>query len=393
MIKYMRNPVHIRQVLGEKKQFIQGDMAIVYGGILAGCSFFGGYPITPATEIAEGMARLLPKVGGMYLQMEDEIASIASIIGASWGGAKSMTATSSPGFSLMMENYGYAAMTETPIVIVDVQRGGPSTGLPTLGSQGDMMQAKWGTHGDFAAIVLCPSTVQECLDLTIEAFNLAEKYQNPVCIMADGEIGHLREKIIIPDEQELHLVQRKTPEEIAAIDKNNGSIPSKIRGFPTFGKNYRRFITGLTHDECGFPATFNQLEHEKLIKRITSKVFDDREKITHVEKINLYDADIALVSYGASARPAEHAMQLARKEGIKVGLLRLKVVWPFPIHEIQNLSEQVNTIIVPEMNLGQIVHSVREYAAGNCTIISAPKIGGISHRPDEILSIVKKQRR
>ena len=392
MVKYVRNPVNIRRVLGEKIQFIQGDMAFVYGGILAGCSFFGGYPITPATEIAEGMARLLPRVGGMYLQMEDEIASIASVIGASWGGSKSMTATSSPGFSLMMENYGFAAMTETPIVIVNVQRGGPSTGLPTLGSQGDMMQSKWGTHGDFAAIALCPSTVQECLTMTIEAFNLAERYLNPVCIMADGEIGHLREKIIIPDEQSLHLIDRKTPEEMRIIEEKYGKSTLKIKGFPTFGNNYRKFITGLTHDEKGLPATFNQKEHEKLIRRITTKVTDDREKITIVEKINLYDADIAFVAYGASARAAEHAMYLARKEGIKAGLLRLQLVWPFPIQEVRNLSRQVDTIIVPEMNLGQIVHSVREYVDGNCKVIEAPKIGGISPHPEELLQIIKQKR-
>lgn len=384
MHRYQRNPNRIRKTLGNHVQFLQGDMACVYGGLLAGCSFFGGYPITPATEIAEGMARLLPKVGGMYLQMEDEIGSIAAIIGASWTGAKSMTATSSPGFSLMMENYGYAAMTETPCVIVNVQRGGPSTGLPTLGSQGDMMQARWGTHGDFEAIVLSPSTVQECLDLTIESFNLSEQYQTPVCLLMDGEIGYLHARIVIPDEERLSIIDRK--------QGNTRSNPiEKIPLFPTFGNGYCSFITGLTHDERGFPATFNQQDHEQLITRITSKITDDREKLTMVEKIGLDDADVAFVCYGASARPAEYTVKLARKNGIKAGLLRLKLIWPFPIQEIQKLSESVKTIIVPEMNLGQIVHSVREYSYGNCNVVSSPKIGGEAHHPKELMKILIRE--
>ena len=384
MQRYHRDPNRIRRVLGNSTQFLQGDMACVYGGILAGCSFFGGYPITPATEIAEGMSRLLPKVGGMYLQMEDEIGSIASIIGASWAGAKSMTATSGPGFSLMMENYGYAVMTETPCVIVNVQRGGPSTGLPTLGSQGDMMQVKWGTHGDFETLVLSPSTVQECLDLTIESFNLAERYRNPVFLMMDGEIGHLHERIIIPDEDTLSIIERKQGD--PRINPNE-----KIPLFPTFGKGYRSFVTGLTHNDQGLPATFDQQEHERLITRITHKITDDREKLTMVEKIGLDDADIAFVAYGASARPAAYAVNLARKKGIKAGLLRLKLIWPFPIKEIEQLSESVKTIVVPEMNLGQIVHPVQEYAQGNCTVISAPKIGGETHHPRELMKFLSME--
>lgn len=379
MQRYHRDPDRIRNVLGRNVQFLQGDMACVYGGILAGCSFFGGYPITPATEIAEGMARLLPKVGGMYLQMEDEIGSIAAIIGASWAGAKSMTATSGPGFSLMMENYGFASMTETPSVIVNVQRGGPSTGLPTLGSQGDMMQSRWGTHGDFEALVLSPSTVQECLDLTIKSFNLAEQYRAPVCLMMDGEIGYLHARIVLPDEENLHIINRKQGD---PRQHQNEIIPP----FPTFGNGYRTFVTGLTHDTRGLPATFDQQEHEKLISRITRKITNDREKLTMVEKIGLDDADIAFVSYGASARPAAYVVHQARKKGIKAGLLRLKLIWPFPIKEIQTLSETVKTIVVPEMNLGQIVHPVREYADGDCKVISAPKIGGETHHPRELMN-------
>jgi len=386
-MKFKRDPELIREVLGKKVQFILGDIACVYGGLLAGCSFFGGYPITPASEVAEGMARRLPRVKGTYIQMEDEIASIAAVIGAAWGGAKSMTATSGPGFSLMMENYGYAAMTETPCVIVNIQRTGPSTGQPTLGAQGDMMQAKWGTHGDFEAIALAPSTVQECMDFTIEAFNLAEKYRNPVCVMADGEMGHLRERVVIPDEKDMKIVNRVP----ATIDKkkfipftNSQTRKSKVPDFPTFGTGYHTYVTGLTHNEKGFPATDKQPDHEKLVKRITSKITDDLDKLTNVEKLNLDDAKTVFVTYGASARPAESAMEMARAKGKKVGMLRLKLVWPFPHKEIQKLANTVDKIIVPEMNLGQIVHPVREYAEGQCQVVSAPKIGGEMHLPIEL---------
>jgi len=391
-MKYERDPKRIRTVLGKKVQFILGDMACVYGGVLAGCSFFGGYPITPASEVAEGMARMLPRVGGTYIQMEDEIGSIAAVIGASWSGAKSMTATSGPGFSLMMENYGYAVMTETPCVIVNIQRTGPSTGQPTLGAQGDMMQVRWGTHGDFEAIALAPSTVQECMDFTVEAFNLAEKYRTPVCVMADGEIGHLRERVIIPDEKDMKLINRVP----ATIDKkkfipftNSQTRKSKVPDFPTFGTGYRTYVTGLTHNEKGFPATDKQKDHEKLIKRITSKITDDVDKLTWVEKLKLDDAKIAFVTYGASARPAESAMEVGRKKGIKVGLLRLKLVWPFPEKEIYKLAKQVDKIIVPEMNLGQIVHPIREFACNECEVVSAPKIGGEMHLPDELFKYLE----
>ena len=385
---YKRDPKRIREVLGKKVQFILGDMACVYGGLLAGCSFFGGYPITPASEVAEGMARLLPRIGGTYIQMEDEIGSIAAVIGAAWGGAKSMTSTSGPGFSLMMENYGFAAMTETPCVIVNVQRTGPSTGQPTLGAQGDMMQVRWGTHGDLEALAFAPSTVQECLDFTIDAFNLSEKYRNPACVMTDGEVGHLRERIIVPDEKDMKLIDRRP----ATINKNK-FIPftnsqtlknCKVPDFPTFGTGYRTYVTGLTHNEKGFPATDKQPDHERLVKRITEKISDDADKLVMVEKLNLDDANIAFVTYGATARPAESAMEMARKEGKKVGLLRLKLVWPFPEKVVEKLAKDVDKIIVPEMNLGQIVHPVKEISCKHCEVVSAPKIGGEMHLPMEL---------
>jgi len=386
---YKRDPKKIREVLGGKVQFLLGDMACVYGGILAGVSFFGGYPITPASEVAEGMARMLPRVGGTYIQMEDEIGSIAAVIGASWGGARSMTATSGPGFSLMMENYGFGVMTETPCVIVNVQRTGPSTGQPTLGAQGDMMQARYGTHGDFEAIALAPSTVQECLDFTVEASNLSEKYRTPVVVMTDGEMGHLRERIVIPDEKDLKLINRV--EATIAKDKyipftNSQTVKgSKVPDFPTFGTGYHTYVTGLTHNEKGFPATDKQKDHERLVKRITEKITDDADKLTKVEKFNLDDADTVFVTYGASARPAETAMEIARSKGKKVGLLTLKIVWPFPEKIVAKLAKQVDKIIVPEMNLGQIYHPVREAACGNCEVEVAPKIGGEMHLPVELL--------
>ena len=388
-MRYKRDPKKIRDVLGGKVQFILGDMACVYGGILAGVSFFGGYPITPASEIAEGMSRMLPRVGGTYIQMEDEIGSIAAVIGASWGGARSMTATSGPGFSLMMENYGFAVMTETPCVIVNVQRTGPSTGQPTLGAQGDMMQARYGTHGDFEAIALAPSTVQECLDFTVEASNLSEKYRTPVVVMTDGEMGHLRERIVIPDDKDLKLINRV--EATIAKDKyipftNSQTVKgSKVPDFPTFGTGYHTYVTGLTHNEKGFPATDKQKDHERLVKRITEKITDDADKLTKIEKFNLDDADTVFVTYGASARPAETAMEIARSKGKKVGLLTLKIVWPFPEKVVAKLAKQVDKIIVPEMNLGQIYHPVREAACGNCEVEVAPKIGGEMHLPVELL--------
>ncbi len=394
-MKYKRDPKRIREVLGKKVQFILGDMACVYGGLLAGCSFFGGYPITPASEVAEGMARMLPRVGGTYIQMEDEIGSIAAVIGAAWGGSKSMTATSGPGFSLMMENYGFAVMTETPCVIVNVQRTGPSTGQPTLGAQGDMMQARWGTHGDLEALAFAPSTVQECMDFTIEAFNLSEKYRNPACVMTDGEIGHLRERIVISDEKDLKLINRVT----ATIDKKK-YIPftnsqtrknCKVPDFATFGTGYRTYVTGLTHNEKGFPATDKQPDHERLVRRITEKISDDADKLVKVEELNLDDADIAFVTYGATARPAESAMEMGRKEGMKVGLLRLKLVWPFPDKLITKLAKNVDKIIVPEMNLGQIFHPVNEYASKHCEVVSAPKIGGEMHLPMELYKYLEEK--
>lgn len=379
----------IKNVLGPRVQFEQGDVTCAYGAMLAGCTFFGGYPITPATETAEAMSRLLPKVGGVYIQMEDEIGSISAVIGASWAGAKAMTTTSGPGFSLMMENIGYAAMSETPCVIVNVQRSGPSTGQPTMGAQGDMLQAKYGSHGDYEVIVFSPNSVQEVMDLTIHCFNMAEKYRVPVMLMTDADVGHMREKIIIPDDVE-------TADRVPATIEKGEYVPfrtgythkgSLVPEFAPFGSGYRTYVTGLTHDERGLPVTDNAEVHTRMVTRIVEKIRRDREKITMYEEKYTDDCDIAVVSYGITSRSALTAVEMAREKGIKVGYFRMISAWPFPIKQIKELGENVKKIYVPEMNLGQMVHPIREYSCVEC--IPLPKIGGEVHQPTEILHAFK----
>lgn len=390
-MRYRYDEKRIRKVIGEKVQFIQGDSSVVYGALLAGCSFFAGYPITPASETAELMARLLPKAGGICIQMEDEIASMGAIIGASWAGAKAMTTTSGPGFSLMQENIGYACMTETPCVVVDVQRSGPSTGQPTEGSQGDMMQARWGTHGDHEIIALSPSSVQECLDLTIEAFNLAEKYRTPVILLTDGEIGHLREKCIIPDKGEFEVIERKKPrvgkEDYIPFQADESLVPSMAR----FGSGYHIYVTGLTHIEKGYPSTSSAEDHERLVKRLVEKIDKHRKDITRVEKDYQRGGKVGIISYGASARPSAAAVKMLRERGGKVDFLRLVTIWPFPDDEVRELAGRVNRIYIPEMNLGQIVHPVVEAIGAKAKVFQLPKVGGLLHTPREIVDAVRKK--
>jgi 2-oxoglutarate ferredoxin oxidoreductase subunit alpha len=372
----------VKETIGNKIQFILGDTAVTYGALLAGCRFFASYPITPATEIAETMARLMPKVGGVCIQMEDEIASMGAIIGASWAGAKAMTATSGPGFSLMQENIGYACMTETPCVVVDVQRGGPSTGQPTHASQADMMQARWGTHGDHEIIALVPNSIQEAMELTIEAFNLSERYRNPVFVMVDEIIGHMREKVVIPDK--VKVVNRK-----AAKVSKAAYIPfggKKVPDFAKLGSGYRVYATGLTHRANGLPSTDDPLDHTELVERLSKKIGEDREKLQKVEKRYLADAEVIVLSYGSPSRSALTAVKLARKKGIKAGYLRLITAWPFPEKEIEKLD--CNKLVVAEMNLGQLVHRVKESA--RCKVQLCPKIGGEVHKPSEILAYLKE---
>ncbi|RKX48772.1 MAG: 2-oxoacid:acceptor oxidoreductase subunit alpha [Thermotogae bacterium] len=385
----MKYPFPVGQV-----DFIQGDEAIARAAILAGCRFYAGYPITPASEIFEAMSLYMPLVDGVSIQMEDEIASLAAVIGASWTGAKAMTATSGPGFSLMMENLGYAVMTETPLVLVNVQRSGPSTGQPTLAAQGDVMQAIWGTHGDHSLIVLTPATVQEAFDMTIRAFNLAEKYRTPVILLTDAEVGHMRERVYAPNPDELELVYRKLPvnEEEAKYpfgDVHGDLVPP----MPIFGKGYRTYVTGLTHDERGRPKTVEAEVHEKLIKRIVTKIENNKKDIVDYETYELDDAEIVLISFGIVARSAMRAVKELRKEGIKAGLLKLNVVWPFDFELIEKIAENAERMYVAEMNLGQLYHLVKEGANGKAEVGLISRIGGEVHTPGEIVERIKNDLR
>lgn len=367
--------------------FIQGNEACALGAIKGGCRFFAGYPITPSTEVAENLARLLPKYGGSFVQMEDEISSMGAVIGASWGGTKSMTATSGPGISLMQENLGYAFMTETPLVIVDVQRGSPSTGQPTMASQSDMMQARWGSHGDYEPIALSPSSVQEYFDFTIKAFNLAERYRVPVFLLTEESIGHMREKITIPEE--VKITARKEP----TMDTDT-FLPFKNRKnatnpMPAFGDGYNVHVSGLTHDERGYPDTNNPKTHARLVKRLCNKVLKNRDKITHVKGEYLDDADIVIVAYGAPVRSTITAVKEAREEGIKAGYLKIDTPWPFPDEKVKAVCESAKHVIVPEMNLGQMIHEVERVSQGDAEVHLLSKIGGELHKPGEILSVIK----
>lgn len=368
--------------------FIQGNEACARGAIKAGCRFFAGYPITPSTEIAEDMAILLPQKGGSFIQMEDEISALGAVIGAVWSGNKGMTATSGPGFSLMQEHLGYAIMTETPLVIVNVQRGSPSTGQPTMASQSDMMQVQWGSHGDYEIIAFSPSSVQECFDFTAEAFNLAEKYRIPVMVMGDEIIGHMREKIAVPESVE--IFPRKMPEEgpetFLPYKADSDSAPISM---PPFGAGYKMHITGLTHDEKGYPDASSPEAHSKLVKRLCDKINKHKNRLIRVKELYTEDADVIVISYGAPSRSAITAVKNARDEGIKAGHIKMDIVWPFPNKIIESAAEQAKNIIVVEMNLGQMVHEVERVAKGNAEVSLLPKIGGEIHRPDEILKMIK----
>jgi len=372
-----------------KELMVSGNEAIAYGAIRGGCCFFGGYPITPSSEIAEILSAELPKIGGKFIQMEDEIASIATVIGASITGLKAMTATSGPGFSLMQEHIGFAIMGEIPCVIVNVQRGGPSTGLPTLPSQGDVMQTRWGTHGDHEIIVLSPSSIQECYTLIIEAFNLAEEFRTPVIFLSDEVIAHLREKLVVPDDSALKIVARKKPslppEEYKPYDTSFGKIPP----LANFGSGYKYHITGLVHDETGFP-TDNRENADHLIKRLCDKILDARDRIIKTESFMMDDADIGVIAFGSIGRAAKEAVLLAREEGIKLGLLRLITIWPFAAKKIHTISKQLKVIIVAEMNLGQLKPMVESAARGECEVYSIGRADGGVVSPSEILEKTKE---
>jgi len=369
--------------------FMMGDIACAEGAISAGCRFFGGYPITPATEVAERMAARMPQVGGTYIQMEDELASMISVLGASWGGVKSMTATSGPGFSLMMENLGLGIMTETPCVLVNVQRGGPSTGLPTLVAQGDMMQARWGSHGPYEIIALVPSSPQELFDLTIRAFNLSEKYRTPVLVMTDAEVGHMTEKVVIPPLEEIEIFSRRKPtvppDEYLPYEAGDDLVPPMANA----GEGYRFHITGLTHDERGYPGMDAETQ-ERLIYRLVEKIKRNKDDIIQLEEDGLEDAEVVVCSYGIAARTALWPVELARREGIKVGTLRLITVWPFPEERIRQLAREVKAFVVPELNYGQIVLEVERCAAGQAEVTLVGHAGGGIHQPEKVLEAIRR---
>ncbi|UCG84358.1 MAG: 2-oxoacid:acceptor oxidoreductase subunit alpha [Dehalococcoidia bacterium] len=369
--------------------FLNGDEACAEGAISAGCRFFAGYPITPATEVAERMSERLPHVGGIYVQMEDEIASMNAILGASWAGMKSMTSTSGPGFSLMMENLGLGVMLETPCVVVNIQRAGPSTGLPTLTAQGDMMQARWGSHGSYEIIALVPSSPQEIFDLTIEAFNLSERYRVPVLVMSDEAVGHMSEKVVIPEIAPENLVTRPRPN-----DGREGYLPFKanddlIPPMAIAGEGYRFHVTGLTHDERGYPVMTAEAQ-DKLVRRLVDKIRVHRNDIIKYEEIGVEDAEVIVCAYGISARIARLAVQQAREESVRVGLLRLITVWPFAEDRIRELAQQVKAFVVPEINYGQIVLEVERCAAGKARTLLVEHMGGSVHNPQTILDAIKK---
>jgi len=362
--------------------FIQGNEACARGAIKAGCRFFAGYPITPSTEIAEDMALFLPREGGTFVQMEDEISALGAVVGAVWAGAKGMTATSGPGFSLMQEHIGYAVMTETPLVIVNMQRGSPSTGQPTMASQSDMMQARWGSHGDYEIIALSPSSVQECFDFTVEAFNLAEKYRVPVMVMSDEIVGHMREKIIIPEN--VTITARKMPTQEPEKYLPYPADSDRTSPMPSFGDGYKIHITGLTHDERGYPDASNPQTHSKLVKRLCSKILNHKQDIARIKTESVEDAELIVISYGAPSRSALKAVRTAREQGIKVGYIKIDVVWPFPDEMIREAVGKAQKVIVVEMNLGQIYYEVQRILPGiNVDLVS--KIGGEMHLPQEIL--------
>jgi 2-oxoglutarate ferredoxin oxidoreductase subunit alpha len=367
--------------------FLDGDHACCEGTLAAGARFSAGYPITPSTEVVERFAQRIPTVGGVFIQMEDELAASIAIQGAVWGGAKAFTVTSGPGFSLMMEHIGYAAMTETPCVFVDVQRGGPSTGLPTLPAQADMMQARWGSHGDYGMIAICPNSPQECFDLTVTAFNLAEEFRSPVMVMLDECIGHMTEKVVIPTPDKIEVTPRRytkqKPGEFKLFQPREDHVPDMVRA----GEGYQFHVTGLTHDERGYPS-MNVETQDTLVRRLRNKLEPLAGARALFETEFLDDAEVVVVSYGITSRVAQKALQMARDRGVKAGKFRLITAWPFPESHIAELAGRVKAFVVPELNLGQMVLEVQRAAQGKAKVIPISHAGGGVHLPEQILSTI-----
>jgi 2-oxoglutarate ferredoxin oxidoreductase subunit alpha len=371
------------------EHYLDGDHACAEGALAAGCRFFAGYPITPSTEVAERYVSRIPMVGGIFIQMEDELASMAALVGAAWGGKKSMTVTSGPGFSLMMENIGLAAMMETPCVVVNVQRGGPSTGLPTMVGQQDMMQARWGSHGDYQIIALSPASPQEAFDYTIKCFNLAEKYRVPVLFMMDECVGHMTEKVVIPKPDEIEITPRRltklAPEKYLPYKTNGDLVPEMI----VAGTGYKIHSTGLTHDERGYPV-MSPGTQDQLVKRLCDKIKLNADDIIEIEEDQTEGAEVIVMAYGITSRVTLPAVFKARKKGIKVGYIKMITAWPFPEKRVRELAKKVKAFVMPEINLGQMVLEVERCAAGQAKTYHVPHAGGWVHDPEDIYQVIEE---
>lgn len=374
----------VQSLLKPGYHYLSGNEAAAEGAIASGCDFYAGYPITPSSEIMERMAQRLPELGRRFVQMEDEIGSICAVIGASWAGARAMTATSGPGFSLMMEGLGYAVFTETPLVVMDIQRAGPCTGQATRVGAGDIMQAKWGMHGDVQVIALSPWSVQEMYEFSIDSFNLAEKYRVPVILLGEEAVGHLRERISIPEK--IQIVKRDRSKEGPPFGTEE---PAGIPPMPAFGEGARLLVTGSTHDPWGVRRTEDPEVHRKLVERINRKILERREEISRTEEHFLQDAEQAVIAYGFTARSALYAVKRLREKGRKVGLLRLQTLWPFPEHVVSVLGKRVKRILVPEMNLGQVLGEVRKLV--HCQVEGYHQVNGEIIHPEAIVEAMERR--
>jgi 2-oxoglutarate ferredoxin oxidoreductase subunit alpha len=369
--------------------YMDGDHACAEGALAAGCRFLAGYPITPSTEVAERIAARFPRVGGTFIQMEDELASMAAVLGAAWGGRRAMTVTSGPGFSLMVENIGLGAMMEVPCVVVNVQRGGPSTGLPTKVGQADVMQVRWGSHGDYALIAVSPQSPQEAFDLTIDAFNLSERYRVPAVVLLDECVGHMTERVEIPDAETIAIqprrLTRQPPDTYQPYAAGEDLVPEMAHA----GDGYRFHTTGLTHDERGYPDMSAEAQ-DRLVRRLIEKVRRHTDDIVMLEEDAVEDAEVVVVAYGITARVARAAIARARRDGRRVGLLRLRTIWPFPERYIRELAERVRGFVVPEINMGQIALEVERTVGGRAPVIGVPHAGGWVHDPDTIHDAIRE---
>lgn len=373
-------------------QLMQGNEACAAGAIAAGARFFAGYPITPSTEIAEELAKEMPRVGGKFVQMEDEIASVAAVIGASLAGQKALTATSGPGFSLMQEMIGYATMTQAPCVIINVMRGGPSTGLPTEASQGDVMQARWGTHGEHSIIALCPNSVEECFTLTVDAFNLSERFRTPVIVLSDAVVGHMREGVVLPLPEEMTIVDRKEPNCTPDEYLDLASTVDNIMPLPALGSRYKVRVTGLVYDRRRQrPDTGSPEVAQELGIYLREKIYLHRSEIERAEELEMDDAEVAIFAYGSVSRSAKAAMHWARRQGVKVGLVRPIALWPFPTDAVRHMARQVRTVIVPEMNLGQMSWEVQAAIRGAAEVVELGRVDGKLITPEQIQELIKAQ--